>query len=169
MSEQNIVSAESVGGDVDRRKFLSGIIGVVASAVAVIVGVPAIGYLVSPGLKKQNEDQWITLGPVSGLTPGEPKGFPYSTRTQDGWVESTQSGVAYAVTTDGQNVVVLSNVCTHLSCRVTWKADQRIYFCPCHDGKFDVLGKVVSGPPPRPLDQFQSRIQNGQIEILLEA
>lgn len=169
MSEETSVSAESVGGDIGRRKFLSGIIGVVATSVAVIVGIPAIGYLISPGLKKQNEDQWITLGPVSSLTPGEPKAFPYSTRSKDGWVESSQSGVAYALTTDGQNVMVLSNVCTHLSCRVSWRNEQRDYFCPCHDGKFDVLGKVVSGPPPRPLDQFQSRITNGQIEILLEA
>jgi menaquinol-cytochrome c reductase iron-sulfur subunit len=169
MSEETFVSAESVGGDLDRRKFLSGIIGVVAAAVSVAVGIPAIGYLVSPGLKKQNEDTWITLGPLSSLTPGEPKGFPYSTRTKDGWVESSQSGVAYALTTDGQTVKVLSNVCTHLSCRVGWKTDQRVYFCPCHDGKFDVEGKVVSGPPPRPLDEFQSRIENGQIEILLEA
>ena len=78
MSDETFGSADSVGGDVDRRKFLSGIIGVVATAVAVVVGLPAIGYLVSPGLKKQNEDQWITLGPVNGLTPGVPMGFPYS-------------------------------------------------------------------------------------------
>ncbi len=168
MSEETFGS-DSVGGDIGRRKFLSGIIGVVATTVAVMVGVPAIGYLVSPGLKKQNEDQWITLGPIAGLTPGEPKGFPYSTRRTDGWVESTQSGVAYAVTMDGQTVNVYSNVCTHLSCRVTWHTDTREYFCPCHDGRFNVAGQVIAGPPPRPLDQFQSRIQNGQIEILLEA
>lgn len=168
MSEETLVS-DSVGGDIGRRKFLSGIIGVVATAVAVLVGIPAIGYLVSPGLKKQSEAQWITLGPLSGLTPGEPKGFPYSTRRSDGWVESTQSGVAYAVTTDGQNVKVFSNVCTHLSCRVAWRADQRDYFCPCHDGRFGVDGQVIGGPPPRSLDEFQTRIQNGQIEILLEA
>ena len=169
MSDESFGSAESVGGDIGRRKFLTGIIGVVASTVAVIVGIPAIGYLVSPGLKKQNQDTWITLGPVSSLTPGEPKAFPYSTRSKDGWVDSSQSGVAYALTTDAQNVMVLSNVCTHLSCRVNWRSEQREYFCPCHDGSFNVEGQVIGGPPPRPLDRFQSRITNGQIEILVEA
>lgn len=169
MSEESFGSAESVGGDIGRRKFLTGIIGVVATTVAAIVGIPAIGYLVSPGLKKQNEDQWITLGPVSSLTPGVPKGFPYSTRSKDGWVESSLSGVAYAVTQDGQNVIVFSNVCTHLSCRVTWQDQRNGFFCPCHDGLFDVNGEVVAGPPPRPLDQFETKIENGQIVILLEA
>ncbi len=169
MSEETLGSADSLGGDVDRRKFLSGIIGVVAGTVATVVGIPAIGYLVSPGLKKQNEDQWITLGPMSGLTPNVPKGYPYSTRSKDGWVESTQSGVAYAVTHDGETVRVFSNVCTHLSCRVTWQEEKNGFFCPCHDGLFDVDGLVVAGPPPRPLDQFQSKIENGQIMILLEA
>ena len=169
MADESFGGAEPVGGDIGRRKFLAGIIGVVATTVAAMVGIPAIGYLVSPGLKKQNEDTWITLGPLDSLTPGEPKGFPYSTRLQDGWVQSTQSGVAYALTTDGQDVLVLSNVCTHLSCRVTWRPDQREYFCPCHDGAFNVEGLVVAGPPPRPLDRFESRIENGQIQILVEA
>ena len=169
MSDETFVSAESVGGDVDRRKFLSGIIGVVAAAVTVGVGIPAIGYLVSPGLKKQNEDKWITLGPANTLTPGVPVAYPYSTRSVDGWVESTQSGVAYAVLEDNQNVVVFSNVCTHLSCRVTWQEQRNGFFCPCHDGLFDIHGAVAAGPPPRPLDRFESKVENGQIMILLEA
>ena len=70
---------------------------------------------------------------------------------------------------EGDKVTALSNRCTHLSCRVTWHEDRREYVCPCHDGYFDAVGKVVSGPPPRPLDPFQSKVENGQIMILLEA
>lgn len=165
MSEEAFANSEEMG----RRKFLTGIIGVVASAVAALVGIPAIGYLVSPGVKKQNEDKWLTLGPVSSLTPGVPTGFPYSRRIKDGWVESTQSGIAYAVTHDGQEVKVFSNLCTHLNCRVTWNEARQGFFCPCHDGLFGINGEVLAGPPPRPLDQFQTKIENGQISILLEA
>lgn len=157
------------GDDIGRRKFLAGIIGVVAGAVTAVVGLPAIAYIISPGVKNPNEDEWITLGPVSALEPGVPTGFPYSRSIQDGWVESTQTGVAYAVTQDGQTVTVFSNQCTHLSCRVTWKQDMDGFFCPCHDGLFDINGEVVAGPPPRPLDQFETKIENGQIMILLEA
>ena len=165
MTEQASSNSEEIG----RRKFLTGIIGVVAGTVAALVGVPALAYIVSPGVKLQNKEQWVTLGPISSLTPGVPTGFPFSRRIQDGWVESTQSGVAYALTYNGQDVLVLSDVCTHLSCRVTWQSDNQEYFCPCHDGLFNIEGKVVGGPPPRPLDPFQSKVENGQIMILLEA
>jgi len=159
----------SPDAEMGRRKFLGGIIGVVAGAVAALVGLPAIGYLVSPGLKKQNQGKWLTVGPVASLPIGQPVGFPFSRKIKDGWVESTQTGVAYAVTHDGQNVKVFSNVCTHLSCRVTWREEKGGFFCPCHDGLFSVDGAVLAGPPPRPLDQFQTKIENGQIQILLEA
>jgi menaquinol-cytochrome c reductase iron-sulfur subunit len=165
MSEQTL----GHGDDVGRRKFLAGIIGVVAGAVAAVVGLPAIGYVISPGIKNPNEDEWITLGPVTLLQPGVPSGFPYSRQIKDGWVESSQTGVAYAVTQDGQNVTVFSNNCTHLSCRVTWSAERDGFFCPCHDGLFGIDGIVLAGPPPRPLDQFETKIENGQIMILLEA
>ncbi|PKO22733.1 MAG: hypothetical protein CVU38_07840 [Chloroflexi bacterium HGW-Chloroflexi-1] len=159
----------SHGDELGRRKFLSGIIGIVAGAVAVVVGLPAIGYLISPGVKRQNLEKWLTLGPVAGLTPGAPTGFPYSRKIQDGWVESVQTGVAYAVTHDGQNVRVFSNMCTHLGCRVHWNPDKGGFFCPCHDALFGVDGEILFGPQPRPLDQFQTKIDNGQIQILLEA
>jgi Rieske Fe-S protein len=155
--------------DLSRRKFLSGIIYVVAGAVATVVGLPAIGYLISPGVKQENQEKWLTLGPVSSLTPNAPTGFPFSRKIKDGWVESTQTGVAYVVTHDGQNVKVFSNVCTHLSCRVTWNEQRQVFSCPCHDGVFGLDGQVLAGPPPRPLDQFKTKIESGQIQILLEA
>lgn len=157
------------GKEMARRRFLGGIIGVVAGAVAALVGIPAIGFLISPGMKKQNVDKWLTLGPVSALQPGAPTGFPFSRRIKDGWVESTQTGVAYAVTSGGEDVKVFSNVCTHLNCRVTWNEERQGFFCPCHDGLFGPDGTVLAGPPPRPLDQFQTKIENGQLSILLEA
>ena len=121
-------------GDIGRRKFLTGIIGVIAGAVGVFVGLPALGYLLSPGLKKHAEGEWIALGPVAELVPGKPQGYPYARTIKDGWTETTQTGVAYAVTHDNVNVKVFSNICTHLSCRFTWKDDKNIFFCPCHDG-----------------------------------
>lgn len=165
MSEETIENGEELG----RRKFLAGIIGVVAGAVATLVGLPAIGYLISPGVKKQNEAKWLTLGPVSSLKTGVPSGFPFSRKIKDGWVESTQTGVAYAITHDGQNVKVFSNVCTHLSCRVNWDENRQGFFCPCHDGLFSVDGEILGGPVPRPLDQFETKIEDGQLSILLEA
>jgi len=157
-------SSEEIG----RRRFLAGIIGVVAGAVAAVVGLPAIGYVVSPGVKRPGVEEWITLGPISSLTPGVPTGFPYSRMIADGWVQSAQTGTAYALTMDGQTVTVFSDICPHLSCRVSFKAETLTFVCPCHDAIFSATGAVVAGPPPRPLDQFVSRVEAGQIQIQLE-
>jgi len=162
---QELSSREEIG----RRRFLAGIIGLVAGGVAALVGVPAIGYVVSPGVKKQGGEEWITLGPLASLTPGVPTGFPYSRTIADGWVQATQSGTAYALTLDGQTVTVFSDICPHLSCRVSFRPETLTFMCPCHDAIFSATGAVVAGPPPRPLDQFVSRVESGMIEILLEA
>lgn len=48
----------------------------------------------------------------------------------------------------------LSAVCTHLGCIVKWLEDKNEFQCPCHAGRFDTTGKVLSGPPPSPLPQI---------------
>lgn len=44
--------------------------------------------------------------------------------------------------------------CTHEGCTVTYKAGESLVWCACHNGKFAVDGRVISGPPPRPLSEF---------------
>ena len=39
------------------------------------------------------------------------------------------------------------------------------FICPCHGGVYDFQGKRIGGPPVRPLDQFQTRVRNGQVEV----
>ncbi len=165
MADLEAPSAE----EATRRKFLAGLIGVVAGLVSTIVALPAIGYLVSPGLKRAGEEKWINLGPASSVVPGVPTPFKWSRRVEDGWVKTTQSGTAYAVQLEGQELKVLSDVCTHLGCRVTWDPNRQLFVCPCHDGFFMADGRVSSGPPPKPLISLPYRIENGQIQIRLEA
>ena len=165
MAELETASAE----EISRRKFFSGLIGIVAGFVGTVLAIPAIGYVVSPGFARGSGETWLNLGPASAATPGEPIPFKYSRIVQDGWVKSTESGTAYVVATDAENMKVFSDRCTHLGCRVTWNQSRDGFVCPCHDGVFNIDGAVVAGPPPRPLDQFEHRIENGQIQIRLEA
>jgi cytochrome b6-f complex iron-sulfur subunit len=61
-----------------------------------------------------------------------------------------------------------SAVCTHLGCIVTWQpTDNHVWYCPCHKGKYDRAGRVVSGPPPRPLDAFPATVRDGQVFVKL--
>lgn len=48
-----------------------------------------------------------------------------------------------------------SGTCTHLDCIVEYQKDERRIWCNCHNGRYDLTGQVVSGPPPRPLQAFR--------------
>ena len=58
-----------------------------------------------------------------------------------------------------------SLVCTHLACTVTWKAEKREFYCPCHDGFFDSEGKVLSGPPPSPLERWKVEVKGDKVVV----
>jgi menaquinol-cytochrome c reductase iron-sulfur subunit len=147
-----------------RRKFMSGAIVAVGGLIGAAVGAPAVAYLIGPALQQKTAD-WIQLGAVSKVETGTPTLFKTNIVTQTGWIEAQEELSAYVLTEDGQTFAAISNVCTHLGCRVRWIADKKSFYCPCHNGVFDKDGKVVSGPPPRPLDRFESRVENGVLFI----
>lgn len=60
-------------------------------------------------------------------------------------------------------------VCTHLQCTVSYRPEHQDIFCPCHDGVYDLNGKNVSGPPPRPLEEYKVALRGelGQEQIIV--
>jgi cytochrome b6-f complex iron-sulfur subunit len=48
-----------------------------------------------------------------------------------------------------------SAVCTHLDCTVQYVPGKNHFLCACHNGKYDLNGRVISGPPPRPLQEYK--------------
>ena len=63
---------------------------------------------------------------------------------------------------------VFSGVCTHLGCIVKWRERENNFYCPCHKGTYDKDGTVLSGPPPRPLDEFKVELDNSLVFIWIE-
>jgi|FLOH01.1.fsa_nt_gi cytochrome b6-f complex iron-sulfur subunit len=59
----------------------------------------------------------------------------------------------------------LSATCTHLDCNVQFKQDTEQIWCACHNGLYDLEGRNISGPPPRPLTQFQVNLKDEKIFI----
>jgi Rieske Fe-S protein len=55
-----------------------------------------------------------------------------------------------------QRLRACSAKCTHEGCTVQYKADESIIWCACHNGRFDLDGRVLSGPPPRPLPPYKA-------------
>ncbi len=58
-----------------------------------------------------------------------------------------------------------SATCTHLDCTVQFRADEKMIWCACHNGRYDLTGRNVSGPPPRPLEQFQVNVRGQEIIV----
>jgi len=60
-------------------------------------------------------------------------------------------------------------LCTHLECTVMYRPGRQDIFCPCHDGVYDLNGKNVSGPPPRPLEMYKVTLRGelGNEEIVV--
>ncbi|MBI3361655.1 MAG: ubiquinol-cytochrome c reductase iron-sulfur subunit [Chloroflexi bacterium] len=143
---------------------MSAAIVAIGGLISASVGVPAIAYIIGPALKQKAED-WVRLGAVSKVEPGTPTLFKTTVERQTGWISAQEEVSAYVLTEDGQTFVAMSNICTHLGCRVRWISEQTKFFCPCHNGIFAKDGTVISGPPPRPLDRFVTKIENGVLFI----
>ncbi len=157
-------SSEPSQKDSSRRRFLSGAIAAMGGVITAVVGIPAIAYIVGPALTQQAVE-WIQLGSVRKVEKGTPTLFKVTLTHQTGWVTSQEEIDAYVLTDDGQNFVALSNICTHLGCRLRWIPEQGKFFCPCHNGIFNKDGSIVSGPQPRPMDRFQTKLENDTIFI----
>lgn len=120
---------------VTRRDYLRILVtisgGLVAGAVAVALGV----------FPKRTG----TAGAVKiadGLEPGDSVTFTYP----------GPDDRAIAMRLPNSMLVAYSSICTHLSCAVLWADGGDELVCPCHDGRFDAeTGRVLAGPPPRPL------------------
>ncbi len=148
-----------------RRDFLSVATWSIGGLISLMMGIPAIAYILGPALSKEKSQSWMRLGSINKVELGTPTLFKVSFTRQTGWlVEEDKLGV-YVLSDNGRDFIAMSNICTHLGCRVRWIADQQIFLSPCHFGVFDREGKVISGPPPRPLDRYEVKIENNQLLI----
>jgi Rieske Fe-S protein len=149
----------------ERRDFVKVVVAVLGSIMGAVIVLPGIGYLLSPALSVQKKEAWIPLGPLENYPIGVPTLFSFTRTTVNGWEKTVNSFGVYVVRFDEVNYTVLSNMCTHLSCRVTWKEDLSEYICPCHDGHFDIEGQVTAGPPPAPMNEFETKVEEGNLFI----
>lgn len=150
-----------------RRNFLAIATGAIGGLIGIVLAIPAVAYVIGPALQRRTAENWVRLGPTSKVELGNPTLFKTIVESQTGWILTEEEVSVYVLTEDGREYIALSNICTHLGCRVRWITDQGQYFCPCHNAAFDKAGLVVSGPPPKPLDRYETKVEDDQLYILL--
>jgi len=152
-----------------RRDFMKVTTGTVGGLIAVALGAPIVGYLIDPALSAGAKEAWISIGKLSDIQVKVPTPFSF-TRTQvNGWERTGTSYGGYVIrkTEDPADISIISSRCTHLGCTVNWRAETNDFICPCHDARFDADGKVIDGPPPRPLDRYDEFKVDDQGNLLI--
>ena len=151
---------------IGRRQFMSIVTWAVGALISLGLGIPGIAYIVGPALQAKQEEEWIRLGSAAKVDLGTPTLFKAKIERRTGWIVSEEELTFYVLTENGRDFIAMSNICSHLGCRVRWLEDQELFLCPCHNASFGKDGSVVSGPPPKPLDVYQVKVEENQIYVL---
>lgn len=161
----DVESGAGAGPDSTRRSFFGWVSAAAAAVIALGLAVPLVGYVVSPALKRR-EESWTDVGPAAALPERDPVQLEYVTSTREGYMETRVRKAVWAVKQQDGQVTVYSPTCTHLGCGYSWKAAERRFECPCHLSKFDLDGRVLGGPAPRPLDRLPVKIEEGRLFVV---
>jgi cytochrome b6-f complex iron-sulfur subunit len=129
--------------------FLGG--GLLASFASFIY--PVLRYLIPPAVVDLGGDE-VVAAKLSELKPNSAMIFRFGSRP--GLLIMTSDGTYRA----------LSATCTHLGCTVQYRSDLREIWCPCHNGIYDLNGRNISGPPPRPLEAFDVHLRGDEIVVI---
>jgi len=148
----------------NRRQFHTTLIYGLWAVITGALSLPAAIYLLLPP-RARKEGQWVEAGEVARLPLRTPEEVVFRRNRVDGWKVTSEKTTAWVVRTSEKDVVAFAPQCTHLGCAYHWDARNGNFLCPCHTSAFSVEGKVLSGPAPRPLDRYQSRVADGKLLI----
>jgi cytochrome b6-f complex iron-sulfur subunit len=112
-------------------------------------------YLRAPEREGSAAERIVRVGLLEDLPIGEGRLVRHGTRP------------FYVVRTEAERVIALSAVCTHMRCILGYDRERRGFVCPCHDGRFDLAGNVLSGPPPRALPTYAVSVRAGEVFVHL--
>lgn len=138
--------------DVSRRRlldvFLSG--GLLAFLGAVFY--PVVRYLTTPKVQEASTSS-VVAAKVDQVKPNS--GLIFRFGSKPGILIRLPSGQFRA----------FSAVCTHLGCTVQFRSDLELIWCPCHNGRYNLSGKNVAGPPPAPLESYDVNVRGGDVIV----
>ncbi|MEK6326863.1 MAG: Rieske (2Fe-2S) protein [Actinomycetota bacterium] len=157
------------GESMNRRKAFTVAGQAVGGLAGAVIVLPAVGFAVAP-IFDRPEERWESVGPVSRFTADTYRPVVFTLVEGIG-----EAGKTTAYVRDGNpeafsderagTYIALSTRCAHLGCPVRFVSAAGNFICPCHGGVYDFEGKVIGGPPVRPLDRFQTRVRDGQVQL----
>jgi len=139
-----------------RRTVVSWLLGggIVASLASFFY--PVVRFLNPPQITEAAVNE-VSGGKVQELKPNSGKIVKFGNKP------------ALLVRTSDAEWKAFSAVCTHLNCTVQYQDATHQIWCACHNGTYDLSGRVVSGPPPKPLEEYSVKIRGDEVVISKQA
>ena len=138
--------------DPGKRNFLKYALGGGTLAFLASVLYPILAYL-KPPIQAEVEVKSVSAGKKDELAKESAKIVKFGTKP------------VILVRTADDELRAFTATCTHLDCTVQFKKDIGMLWCACHNGKYDLTGRNVAGPPPRPLEPYKVIVQGDEILI----
>lgn len=138
--------------DQQKRDFLKYVLGGGAVAWAASILYPLFAYL-KPPVQAEVEVTSVKAGKLANI------------EKDSGMIVRFGNKPVILVRTASGELRAFSATCTHLDCTVQYRKDMGVIWCACHNGKYDLNGRNVAGPPPRPLDEYRVVVQGEDILI----
>ncbi len=159
------------GETITRRRFMTVSSQTAGAIAALSFTLPALGFALAP-VFKSTPHPWQTVGTTADFP--DDNYIPVTITLVPGIGEAGYTSVYMrkfnpAIDTDpydrGTLYIAISSRCAHLGCPVRWVPAAERFICPCHGGVYDLLGRRVGGPPPRPLDRFYTRVLGQLVQV----
>jgi Rieske Fe-S protein len=142
--------------------FVNTVVAAIGSGLAALLGL----FAVRPASGASRE-RWIRAGTLGELTANVPIPRVLAVPRADGWYRARARETVFLLWDGKRSVRVFSATCTHLGCQVLWDSSSKHFKCPCHGGVYDAGGKVIDGPPPRPLTVIEARVEGADDSVLV--
>ncbi|HET6961697.1 MAG TPA: ubiquinol-cytochrome c reductase iron-sulfur subunit [Terriglobia bacterium] len=136
----------------ERRTLLRWLLGGGFTASVVSFLYPAVKFMDPPTVPEASTNE-VSAGKVQDLKPNSGKIVKFGSRP------------ALLIRVNETEWRAYSAICTHLNCTVQFQDSTRQIWCACHNGFYDLNGKVISGPPPRPLEEYAVHIRGEDVVI----
>ena len=136
-----------------RRSVLQFLLGGSLAAVWVSLVYPMLRYLIPPAEANATTNEALA-GAVGELKPNSAKTFRFG------------SHPALLVRLTNGEYRSMSAVCTHLGCTVQYQPETEQVWCPCHNGRYDLTGRKIQGPPPRALLTYDVKVRGEEIHVI---
>ncbi len=149
-----------------RRSFLGALVAIGTSGIGLLLSVPLGRFALHPLWRATTEvlrSDVGTAGEFADITT--PVKALITVEQRDGWRKVLSTKPVYVARGDDGRLRVLSSVCPHLGCTIMWSEPRGQFVCPCHNGVFAADGTLVSGPPPRGMDELDSTIEQGVLKV----